>query len=67
MIEGTVTQKFELPHGPHAMIETQQTFYLVPWQNVHDQTWGKRIYGRVKGSGGIDWEVGRKRDLGIGH
>jgi len=66
MIEGAVTQKFELPHGPHAMIETQRAFYLVPWQNVHDQTWGKRIHGRVKGGGGIDWEVGRKRDLGIG-
>jgi hypothetical protein len=66
MIEGTVTQKFELPHGPHAMIETQRAFYLVPWQNVHDQTWGKRIHGRVKGGGGIDWKIGRRRDLGIG-
>ena len=30
LIEGTVAQKFELPHGPHAMIETQRAFYLVP-------------------------------------
>ena len=66
MIEGTVTQKCELAHGPHALIETQRAFYLVPWQNVHDQTWGKRIHGRVRGGSGIDWEVGRKRDRGIG-
>ncbi|WP_026941339.1 DUF3363 domain-containing protein [Hellea balneolensis] len=30
LIEGTVAQKYELPHGPHAMIETQRAFYLVP-------------------------------------
>jgi len=26
LIEGTVAQKFELFHGPHAMIETQRAF-----------------------------------------
>ena len=66
MVEGTVTQKLELSHGPHAIIETQRAFYLVPWQNVHEQQWGRRIHGRVRSEGGIDWEVGRKRDLGIG-
>jgi negative regulator of replication initiation len=30
LIEGTVSQKYEFPHGPHAMIETQRAFYLVP-------------------------------------
>jgi len=29
LIECTVVQKFELTHGPHAMIETQRAFYLV--------------------------------------
>ena len=64
LIEGTVAQKFELPHGPHAMIETQRAFYLVPWESHHAQKWGRRIKGRVLGGGGIDWDVGRSRGIG---
>jgi len=64
LIEGTVEQKFELPHGPHAMIETQRAFYLVPWESHHAQKWGKRIKGRVLGGGGIDWDAGRTRGIG---
>lgn len=66
MVEGMVTRKLELSHGAHALIETQRAFYLVPWQSVHEQQWGRRIHGRVRSGGGIDWDVGRKRDLGIG-
>lgn len=64
LIEGTVAQKYELPHGPHAMIETQRAFYLVPWESSHAQKWGKRIKGRVLSGGGIDWDVGRSRGIG---
>ena len=64
LIEGTVAQKFELPHGPHAIIETQRAFYLVPWESVHAQKWGKRIKGRVLSGGGIDWDAGRSRGIG---
>ncbi|WP_371397253.1 DUF3363 domain-containing protein [Fretibacter rubidus] len=64
LIEGTVSQKYELPHGPHAMIETQRAFYLVPWESTHTQKWGKRIKGRVLSGGGIDWETGRSRGIG---
>ena len=64
LIEGTVAQKYELPQGPHAMIETQRAFYLVPWENHHAQKWGKRIKGRVRGGGDIDWDSGRSRGIG---
>jgi len=64
LIEGTVSQKYELPHGPHAMIETQRAFYLVPWESRYTQKWGQRIKGRVLGGGGIDWETGRNRGIG---
>ena len=64
LIEGTVAQKYELPHGPHAMIETQRAFYLVPWESSHAQKWGKRIKGRVLSGGGIDWDAGRTRGIG---
>ena len=64
LIEGTVSQKYELPHGPHAMIETQRAFYLVPWESTHAQKWGKRVKGRVLSGGGIDWDTGRTRGIG---
>jgi len=64
LIEGTVAQKFELTHGPHAMIETQRAFYLVPWESHHAQKWGERIKGRVLRGGGIDWDAGRSRGIG---
>ena len=64
LIEGTVSQKYELPHGPHAMIETQRAFYLVPWESTHAQKWGKRVKGRVLSGGGIDWDAGRSRGIG---
>ena len=64
LIEGTVTKRLELTHGPHAMVETQRAFYLVPWQSVHVQTSGRRIQGRVLSGGGIDWEAGRTRGIG---
>ena len=64
LIEGTVSQKYELSHGPHAMIETQRAFYLVPWESTHAQKWGKRIKGRVLSGGGIDWDTGRTRGIG---
>ena len=64
LIEGTVSQKYELPHGPHAMIETQRAFYLVPWESTHAQKWGRRIKGRVLIGGGIDWDAGRTRGIG---
>jgi len=64
LIEGTVAQKFELTHGPHAMIETQRAFYLVPWESTHAQKWGKRVRGRVLSGGGIDWDAGRSRGIG---
>jgi negative regulator of replication initiation len=64
LIEGTVAQKYELPQGPHAVIETQRAFYLVTWENHHAQKWGKRIKGRVLSGGGIDWDAGRSRNIG---
>ncbi len=64
LIEGTVAQKLELPQGPHALIETQRAFYLVPWESTHAQKWGKRIKGRVLSGGGIDWDTGRSRGIG---
>ena len=64
LLEGTVSQKIELTHGAHTIIETQRAFYLVPWESVHAQTWGKRIRGRVLSGGGIDWDTGRSRGIG---
>lgn len=64
LLEGTVSQKIELTHGAHAIIATQRAFYLVPWENVHAQIWGKRIRGNVLSGGGIDLDAGRARGTG---
>ncbi len=64
LIAGTVVQKFELTHGPHAMIETQRAFYLVPWESHHAQKLGKRIKGRVLSGSDIDWDAERSRGMG---
>ena len=64
MIEGTLAEKFKLPQGSHAMIETQRAFYLLPRESTQAQKWSKRIKGRVLSGGGIDWETGRIREIG---
>ena len=64
LIEGTVSQKYELPLGSPRYDETQRAFYLVPWESAHTQKWGKRIKGRVLSGGGIDWDAGRTRGIG---
>ena len=65
MIEGTFTKKkLETTQGPYALLETQRSFYLVPWRSVMEQTLGRRIHGRVQSGGGIDWEMGRSRGIG---
>jgi len=47
------------------MIETQRAFYLVPWESLHTQKWGKGIKGRMLGGGGIDWDARRSQGIGL--
>ncbi len=63
-ISGRYTEKLELASGPHAVIETQRAFYLVPWRDVMERYRGRQITGRSL-SGSISWEL-RSRNRGLG-
>ena len=47
------------------MIDDGIGFQLVPWQPVLDKRIGQHIAGTVRDAGGIEWNFGRKRGLGI--
>ena len=64
-VEGVYTDRLELSSGPHAVLETQRAFYLVPWRSVMEQERGRRLSGTM-GARTIDWELGRNRGKGLG-
>jgi len=63
-VEGMYTDKIELMSGPHAIVQTQRAFYLVPWRSVMEQERGRRLEGRVRGRS-LSWDIGRRRDRGL--
>jgi hypothetical protein len=65
-ISGTYRGAVELVSGKYAMVENRsREFALVPWRPVIERELGRTVTGLVR-SGGISWEVGRQRGLGIG-
>ena len=69
-VSGTFTRQLTLSSGRFAMIEGvgpdgSLGFELVPWSREIENKLGQHISGVAKGGGGIEWSLGRKRDLGI--
>ncbi len=64
-IEGVVGKMLELASGKFSVIENSREFSLVPWREVLEKNIGKQVSGIVRGDD-IDWEIGRRRGLGIG-
>ena len=64
-VAGTVRQRLTLASGRFAMIDNGLAFSLVPWTPSLDKQLGKHISGVMRGDGGVDWSLGRGRDLGI--
>ena len=69
-VSGTYTRQLRLSSGCYAMIEGigpdgGRSFQLVPWSREIEPRLGQHITGIVRGGGGIDWSLGRKRGLGI--
>jgi hypothetical protein len=54
-----------LASGRFAMMEDGLGFQLVPWQPILEKQIGKHISGVMRYTGGIDWDFGRKRGLGV--
>ena len=64
-VSGRLTGAASLASGRFAMIEDGLGFRLVPWQPVLEKRIGQFITGIQRESGGIEWEFGRRRGLGL--
>ncbi|MCI0600525.1 MAG: DUF3363 domain-containing protein [Beijerinckiaceae bacterium] len=69
-VSGTLIGSTQLASGRFAMIETfcgdgGLGFSLVPWQPALDKRIGQHIIGTMRGDGGIEWDFGRNRGLGL--
>ncbi|WP_413993294.1 relaxase/mobilization nuclease domain-containing protein [Labrys okinawensis] len=64
-VAGVVRQRLTLSSGRFAMIDDGLGFQLVPWSRDLERKLGQHVAGVTKEGGGIEWAIGRKRDLGI--
>lgn len=64
-VSGTVTRQLQLVSGRFAMLEDGLGFQLVRWQPVLDKQIGRHLSGVMRGDGGIEWDLGRQRGLGL--
>jgi len=63
-IRGTCREAVQLASGRYALVENAQEFTLVPWWPVIERSLGREVVGLVT-AGGISWQIGRDRGLGI--
>jgi type IV secretory pathway VirD2 relaxase len=64
-VSGRLVGSIQLASGRFAMIDDGIGFQLVPWQPVLDKRIGQHITGTVRDAGGMEWNFGRKRGLGL--
>jgi type IV secretory pathway VirD2 relaxase len=64
-VAGTYRQRFALATGRFAMIDDGLGFQLVPWSPSLEKHLGRHVSGIARDSGGVDWDFGRKRGLGL--
>jgi type IV secretory pathway VirD2 relaxase len=64
-VSGRLTGVASLTSGRFAMLEDGLGFRLVPWQPILETRIGQFMSGVQRDSGGIDWDFGRKRGLGL--
>ncbi|MTJ82857.1 MAG: DUF3363 domain-containing protein [Telmatospirillum sp.] len=64
-VSGIARQRLQLSSGRFVMIDDGLGFQLVPWSREIEKKLGQHVAGVAKSGGGIEWSIGRKRDLGI--
>ena len=69
-VSGLYRQRLALASGRFAMIEGYGAdgalgFQLVPWSPSLEKHLGRDVTGVARGDGGVDWDFGRKRGLGL--
>jgi type IV secretory pathway VirD2 relaxase len=65
-VQGRYREKLQLDSGTFAAVETRGLgFALVPWRPVIEKQLGKEVTARIEIGGGIEWEIGRRREIGL--
>lgn len=64
-VAGLYRQRLMLASGRFAMIDDGLGFQLVPWSPSLERNLGKHVSGIARADGGVDWDFGRKRGLGL--
>ncbi len=64
-VSGVYRQRITLSSGRFAMIDDGMGFQLVPWRPALEQQLGEQVAGIMAPGGGVDWNFGRKRGLGL--
>jgi type IV secretory pathway VirD2 relaxase len=64
-VAGNYQRRLALASGRFAMIDDGLGFQLVPWSPSLEKQIGRHVSGVARDDGGIDWNFGRKRGLGL--
>lgn len=64
-VAGSYRQRFTLASGRFAMIDDGLGFQLVPWSPSLEKQIGRHVTGVARDDGGVDWDFGRKRGIGL--
>ena len=64
-VSGIVRRRLSLTSGRFAMIDHGLGFSLVPWRPELERQLGRHLSGVALPGGGVDWELGRGRGLGL--
>ena len=64
-VAGAYRQRLALASGRFAMIDDGLGFQLVPWSPSIEKQIGRHVSGIARDDGGVDWDFGRKRGLGL--
>ncbi|HEV2099701.1 MAG TPA: DUF3363 domain-containing protein [Stellaceae bacterium] len=64
-VSGVYRQRVTLASGRFAMIDDGLGFQLVPWRPALEHQLGRQVGGVMMPDGGVDWNFGRQRDLGL--
>jgi type IV secretory pathway VirD2 relaxase len=63
-VSGIYRRRVDLASGRFALIDDGHQFLLVPWRPIVDGQLGREVSGVLRG-GGMSWNLGRERELGI--
>lgn len=64
-VAGAYQRRIALASGRFAMIDDGLGFQLVPWSPSLEKQLDRHVSGLARSDGGIDWNFGRKRGIGL--